>query len=164
MSEPLNNTLVAYFSVTGNTRKLAENLAQVAHADLFEIVPKKPYTEEDCDWHNPESRTSLECNDSSSRPAIATRVPNMDQYRNIFLGFPIWWYAAPRIIETFLESYDMEGKFIIPFCTSGSSDIGDSALILQRDCDGKVVTGSRFEPDVFKGDLARWAIMQKYYK
>ena len=88
MSEPLNNTLVAYFSVTGNTRKLAENLAQVAHADLFEIVPKKPYTEEDCDWHNPESRTSLECNDSSSRPAIATHVQNMDQYRNIFLGFP----------------------------------------------------------------------------
>ena len=99
-----SNTLVAYFSATGTTKKIAETLALVAQADLFEIVPKKLYTKEDLDWHNLNSRSSVECNDTTVRPEIATRVPNMDNYQNIFIGFPIWWYAAPRIIETFLES------------------------------------------------------------
>ena len=156
--------LVAYFSASGVTAKAAWKLSEAAGADLYEIKPKVPYSSADLDWTNKKSRSSVEMNDPIFRPEIAGKLEGMDQYDLVFVGFPIWWYAAPRIIETFLESYDMEGKFIIPFCTSGSSDIGDSALILQRDCDGKVVTGSRFEPDVFKGDLARWAIMQKFYK
>ena len=135
-----SNTLVAYFSATGTTKKIAETLALVAQADLFEIVPKKLYTKEDLDWHN------------------------MDNYQNIFIGFPIWWYAAPRIIETFLESYNMENKFIIPFCTSGSSDIGDSAKLLEHCSKGKIVTGARLPADISKGKLVQWANMQKFYK
>ena len=127
-----SNTLVAYFSATGTTKKIAETLALVAQADLFEIVPKKLYTKEDLDWHNLNSRSSVECNDTTARPEIATRVPNMDNYQNIFIGFPIWWYAAPRIIETFLESYNMENKFIIPFCTSGSSSISQSVSVIRE--------------------------------
>ncbi|MGP1381552.1 MAG: flavodoxin [Dialister pneumosintes] len=159
-----SNTLVAYFSATGTTKKIAETLALVAQADLFEIVPKKLYTKEDLDWHNLNSRSSVECNDTTARPEIATRVPNMDNYQNIFIGFPIWWYAAPRIIETFLESYNMENKFIIPFCTSGSSDIGDSAKLLEHCSKGKIVTGARLPVDISKGKLVQWANMQKFYK
>lgn len=155
-----SNTLVAYFSATGTTKKIAETLALVAQADLFEIVPKKLYTKEDLDWHNLNSRSSVECNDTTARPEIATRVPNMDNYQNIFIGFPIWWYAAPRIIETFLESYNMENKFIIPFCTSGSSDIGE----LEHCSKGKIVTGARLPADISKGKLVQWANMQKFYK
>ena len=160
----MSKKLVAYFSASGITAKVAEDLADAIGADIFEIRPEVPYTKADLNWMDKKSRSTIEMSNPDFRPAIAVKRDNMDEYDTIFVGFPIWWYAAPRIIETFLESYDMEGKFIIPFCTSGSSDIGDSALILQRDCDGKVVTGSRFEPDVFKGDLARWAIMQKFYK
>ena len=160
----MKKVLVAYFSASGVTKKVAEKIAAAVNGDLFQIEPAIAYSEEDLNWMNKNSRSSLEMSDKDFRPAMIKTELNLSEYDSILLGFPIWWYAAPRIIETFLESYDMEGKFIIPFCTSGSSDIGDSALILQRDCDGKVVTGSRFEPDVFKGDLARWAIMQKFYK
>lgn len=156
--------LVAYFSVTGNTRKLAQNIAQVSHADLFEIKPSVPYTEKDLDWHDETSRSSVECNNPKSRPEIAEKVENIDQYDVIFLGFPIWWYAAPRIVETFLEQYDLGGKVVIPFCTSGSSDIGDSGLILGRDTNADVKHGRRFEVDTPKGDLAIWASMQKFAK
>jgi flavodoxin len=158
----MSDILVAYFSVQGHTRRVAKDIAEVTMADLYEIKPAVPYTAEDIDWHNEQSRSSIECNDPKSRPAIDGKVENMDQYRIIFLGFPIWWYAAPRIIETFVESYDLQGKVIIPFCTSGSSDIGDSGLILGKDTKASVKQGRRFPNNVSKGDLATWANIQKF--
>lgn len=116
-------TLVAYFSATGTTAKLAQKVATAADADLFEIKPETPYTEADLDWRNDKSRTSVEMKDKTSRPAIANKVDNWDQYETIYIGFPIWWYTAPTIINTFLEQYPLSGKTIIPFATSGGSSI-----------------------------------------
>lgn len=120
----MKKTLVAYFSASGVTKKTAEKLAKVANADLFEIKPAKPYTREDLDWTNKNSRSTLEMKDSSSRPEIAEKLGNMSDYDTVFVGFPIWWYVAPTIIDTFLESYDFGGKTIIPFATSGGSGLG----------------------------------------
>ena len=123
-------TLVAYFSATGNTAKIAEKIYNFSkqrgvETDLFEIKPEQPYTDADLDWHNEQSRSSVEMKDGVSRPAIATKVENMDKYDVVFVGFPIWWGREPAIIDTFIESYNFAGKTIIPFATSGSSDIGD---------------------------------------
>ena len=118
--------LVAYFSCTGNTKTLAENAAQVLDADLFEIKAKVPYTAEDLDWHNEQSRTTVEMNDDSVRPEIDGKISNFEQYDTIVIAYPIWWHQAPRIIDTFVESYDWNGKTVIPICTSGGSDIGTS--------------------------------------
>jgi len=124
MSENSQNTvLVAYFSATGTTKATAEKLAKEADADIFEIVPAKPYTNADLDWNNKQSRSSVEMNDKTSRPAIKNKVENWDQYTTIYVGFPIWWYTAPTIINSFLEQYPLEGKTIIPFATSGGSSI-----------------------------------------
>jgi len=124
MSENNQKTvLVAYFSATGTTKATAEKLAKEADADLFEIEPAKPYTSADLDWTNKQSRSSVEMNDKTSRPAIKNKVENWDQYTTIYVGFPIWWYTAPTIINTFLEQYSLEGKTIIPFATSGGSSI-----------------------------------------
>ena len=120
------NILVAYFSRTGNTKPLAEYAAEYYGADLYEILAEEPYTDEDIDYSDSDSRTSIEQNDKSVRPQINGSVENMDQYDVIVLAYPIWWGQAPRIIDTFLESYDFSRKTIIPFCTSGSSDIGSS--------------------------------------
>ena len=120
------NILVAYFSRTGNTKPLAEYAAEYYGADLYEILAEEPYTDEDIDYSDSDSRTSIEQNDKSVRPQINGSVENMDQYDVIVLAYPIWWGQAPRIIDTFLESYDFSGKTIIPFCTSGSSAIGSS--------------------------------------
>ena len=120
----MKKTLVAYFSASGVTKKTAEKLAKVANADLFEIKPAKPYTREDLDWTNKNSRSTLEMKDSSFRPEIAEKLGNMSDYDTVFVGFPIWWYVAPTIIDTFLESYDFGGKTIIPFATSGGSGLG----------------------------------------
>ena len=122
--------LVAYFSCTGNTRSLAEHAADALNATLYEIKPAIPYTSADLNWRDNSSRASIEKNDLSSRPAISGTVENMKKYDIVFLGYPIWWGQAPRIIYTFLESYDFSGKTIIPFCTSGSSGIGSSATNL----------------------------------
>lgn len=116
--------LVAYFSCTGTTKNVAEILADVAGADLYEIKPEVPYTDADLNWMDKKSRSSMEMKDPSSRPAIAGKVSNMMEYEVVFLGFPIWWYTAPNIINTFLESYDFSGKTIIPFATSGGSGFG----------------------------------------
>ncbi|MFV0290159.1 MAG: flavodoxin [Mangrovibacterium sp.] len=116
--------LVAYFSATGNTKYVAENLAQLAGADLYEIKPQVPYTAEDLDWHNANSRSSIEMHDKAFRPALADNELNLANYDVIYLGFPIWWYVAPTIINTFLESHDFSGKTIIIFATSGGSDYG----------------------------------------
>ena len=122
----MSKTLVAYFSASGVTAKLAKSLAQVTGADLHEIQPAEPYSSADLDWTNKKSRSSVEMNDPSYRPAIGNQVADMEQYDTVFVGFPIWWYVAPTIINTFLESYDFSGKTVIPFATSGGSGMGDT--------------------------------------
>lgn len=130
----MSKKLVAYFSASGVTKAAAERLAKVAGADLFEIQPAVPYTEADLDWRNKNSRSSVEMNDPNSRPKIAEIFPNMENYETVFLGFPIWWYVAPAIINTFVESYDFSGKTIVPFATSGGSDMGKTVEVLKRLC------------------------------
>ena len=109
--------LVAYFSCTGTTARAASALAAAANAELFEIRPKKPYSPSDLDWTSKKSRSSVEMSDESCRPEIAEKAAGMENYDTVFVGFPIWWYVAPRIVETFLESYDFDGKTVVPFCT-----------------------------------------------
>ena len=130
----VKTTLVAYFTASElrNTERVAKNLAKVTDADLFEIVPALAYTTEDLDWKDEESRSTIEMKDSTARPEISVKVENMDQYTTIYIGFPIWWYTAPRIINTFLEQYDLTGKTIIPFATSGGSEIGNSGEDLKK--------------------------------
>ena len=115
----MSKKLVAYFSASGNTAALAEKLAKVAGADLYEIKPAVPYTREDLNWQNKQSRSSVEMSDHSSRPALADTMANVSAYDTIYIGFPVWWYIAPTIINSFLESYDFSGKKIILFATSG---------------------------------------------
>ena len=124
-------TLVAYFSATGTTMEAATKLAKVADADLHEIVPTERYTSADLNWHDKNSRSSVEMTDKSSRPAIANKVENMEQYDTVFVGFPIWWYIAPTIINTFLEQYDFTGKTVVPFFTSGGSGAGETLKYLK---------------------------------
>lgn len=149
--------LVAYFSRTGNTRPLAEHAAELLDADLYEIRAVEPYTDADINYSDSDSRTSKEQNDPDARPAIAGSVDNMDQYDIVILAYPIWWGQAPRIISTFIESYDFSGKTIIPFCTSGSSDIGSSAEDLQALCSNSAVwvQGKRF-PSGATEELEDW--------
>lgn len=154
----MSKTLVAYFSAGGVTEKLAETLADVIGADLYEICPAQKYTSEDLDWTNKKSRSSVEMNDKSFRPAITGRVEDMDQYDKIFVGFPIWWYVAPTIINTFLESYNLEGKVIIPFATSGSSQMGNTNSELKDSCKGaELKEGRRFSSDAKAEELKAWA-------
>lgn len=150
-----SHVLVAYFSATGNTRPLAEAIMETLDADLFEIQPETPYTTEDLDWHDSSSRTTFEMNDPSARPAISGSVENMEDYDVIFLGYPIWWGEAPRIISTFLESYDFSGKTIVPFCTSGSSGYSDSA-IRPLAADAVWQTGRRFSGGVSQSAVKSW--------
>lgn len=124
-------SLVAYFSASGVTRTVAQRLAQAADADLFEIEPERPYTAADLDWTDRRSRSTVEMNDPASRPAIAARVPDMARYDTVFIGFPIWWYVAPTIINTFLEGYDFSGKAIVLFATSGGSGMGNTLSVLK---------------------------------
>lgn len=123
----MSKILVAYFSASGVTKNAAEKLANAANADLFEIKPVLPYTDADLDWTDKKSRSTVEMNDLSSRPEIANKCENMESYDVVFVGFPIWWYVEPRIIDTFLESYDFSEKTVIPFATSGSSGLGKTA-------------------------------------
>lgn len=125
-------TLVAYFSATGTTERAAKMLAEVAGADLYRIEPETPYTAADLDWHDKNSRTSVEMNDPKSRPAIKGRCDKMADYDVVYIGFPIWWYTAPTIINTFIESYDLQGKTLIPFATSGGTDITKTADNLKK--------------------------------
>ncbi|SFP36748.1 Flavodoxin [Oscillibacter sp. PC13] len=154
----MNRTLVAYFSASGVTAKVAQNLAASIGADLFEIVPETPYTDADLDWNNPHSRSSVEMKDKSSRPAIVGGVESIGRYDTIFVGFPIWWYVAPTIISTFLEQYDLTGKTIIPFATSGSSGMGRTNADLEPSCKGALLKeGRRFSANVGTDELKRWA-------
>ena len=150
-------SLVAYFSCSGVTKKTAELLSDVAGADLFEIRPEVPYTKADLDWMDKKSRSTVEMNDPSSRPAIADKVEHMEQYDTVYVGFPIWWYVAPTIINTFLESYDLTGKTIIPFATSGGSGIGKTNERLAPSCKGaKLMDGKVFKGSVGHQELAAW--------
>lgn len=125
-------TLVAFFSASGETKKLAQTLASVVNGTLYQIKPETEYTPADLDWHDKHSRSSVEMQDPTCRPALAGIVEDINQYDTIFVGFPIWWYEAPRVIQTFLESYDLTGKAVIPFATSGGSNMGNTDSILQR--------------------------------
>ena len=136
MSNQSKKTLVAYFSATGTTMEAATQLAKAANADLHEIIPAVRYTPADLNWRDKKSRSTLEMEDKSSRPAIANRVENMEQYDTVFVGYPIWWYIAPTIINTFLEQYDLTGKTIVPFFTSGGSGAGETMRYLKPSAPG----------------------------
>ena len=122
----MSKTLVAYFSASGVTAKLAKTVASAVDGDLYEIQPQEPYSSADLDWTDANSRSSIEMKDKTFRPAVAGKVDDMGQYDVVYIGFPIWWYVAPTIINTFLEQYDMSGKTVIPFATSGSSGMGNT--------------------------------------
>ena len=153
----MSRKLVAYFSASGVTAKVAETLSEAIGADLYAIEPEVPYTKADLNWMDKQSRSSLEMKDLSSRPAIKGKCDNIDEYDTIFVGFPIWWYIAPTIINTFLESYDMSGKTIVPFATSGGSGMGKTNEKLQPSCpNSKLLDGKVFKKTVGKDDLAEW--------
>lgn len=153
----MSKILVAYFSASGVTKNAAEKLAQAANANLFEIKPVRPYTDADLDWTDKKSRSTIEMNDLSSRPEIAKKCENMGSYDVVFVGFPIWWYVEPRIIDTFIDSYDFSGKTVIPFATSGGSGLGKTAENFKKLLgenvivkDGKMLTRAS------KNDVSGW--------
>ncbi|MDM8292099.1 flavodoxin [Faecalicoccus pleomorphus] len=149
--------LVVYFSASGITREVSKRLAEKMEASLFEIEPQQSYSRADLNWNDSESRSSLEMKDPNSRPAIKNQVQNMDQYDVIFIGFPIWWYREPSIIDTFMESYDFSGKTIVPFATSGGSGMGNSSQNLQKLApNADVKEGKRFGSRVSGTELAKW--------
>ena len=153
-----NKSLVTYFSASGVTKKVAEKLAEAAGADLFEIKPEVAYTEADLNWMDKKSRSSIEMNDKSFRPAIAEKCNNMADYDVVYIGFPIWWYVAPTIINTFLESYDFSGKTIVLFATSGGSGFGDTVKGLRGSVSDTTVIkeGKLFNSGVSKDKLVSW--------
>ena len=154
----MSKILVAYFSASGVTKKVAEELAKVEKADLHEITPETLYTEADLDWRNEQSRSTLEMKDPSCRPAITGQVENMAQYDTVFVGFPIWWGREPSVVDTFLDAYDFAGKKIVPFCTSGGNGIGETAKRLQEivGAAATVEEGTRLGGTVSEKDLETW--------
>jgi flavodoxin len=165
-SSIMNNkkALVAYFSCTGNTRQLAKTLAETVKGDLYEITPEQPYTEADLNWQDKTSRSTIEMNNKASRPAIKGKCENMKDYDVVFVGFPIWWYQAPTIINTFLESYDFSGKIVVPFCTSGSSAPGNTDKYLHPSCSKETSwrPAKRFEPNAKVSVLESWVKSLKF--
>lgn len=159
--EDMSKVLVAYFSATGTTAKLAEKLAAVIGADLHEIIPETPYTTDDLNWMDKKSRSSVEMNDKSFRPSVANKVEDMGQYGIIYLAFPIWWYVAPTVINTFLEQYDLTGKVIVPLATSGGSGMGNTNRELAPSCeDAELKEGRVFSANVNENELKTWS--EKY--
>ena len=153
----MSKKLVAYFSASGVTARVAAKLAKAADADLFEIKPEVPYTSADLNYMNSKSRSSVEMNDRNCRPAIANKT-DMSAYDTVFVGFPIWWYREPSIIDTFMEQYDFTDKTVVPFCTSGGSGLGPSGSNMQALAPGaKVVDGKRFSSGVSEEELKNWA-------
>lgn len=157
-SHKSGKVLIAYFSCTGNTKKIAGYIAKDMTEDQYEIIPEKPYSADDLNYNNPKSRSSLEQKDDSAWPVIAGKVDHMDEYDVVFIGYPIWWGQAPRIISTFLESYDFSGKTVIPFCTSGSSGIEDSVPKLKSRCSDKTtwLAGKRFGGNTEASEVEKW--------
>lgn len=154
----MHTKLVAYFSASGVTAKAAKALAQAIDADLYQIVPEKPYTSADLDWRNTQSRSSLEKDAPQVRPALAGGRVSLAEYDTLFVGFPIWWYTAPAIIKTFLEAYDLSGKRLALFATSGGSGLGDTARELAASCPGAEIVGGRLlNGRLDGGALKAWA-------
>lgn len=153
----MSKSLVAYFSASGVTAKVADKLAKAADADLFEIKPEAPYSKADLNYMDSKSRSTVEMNDRTCRPAIAEKT-DMSGYDTIFVGFPVWWYREPSIIDTFMEQYDFSGKTIVPFCTSGGSGLGLSGSNMQALAPGaKVIEGRRLTSGVSEAELRNWA-------
>jgi flavodoxin len=151
------NTLVAYFSASGVTKGVAEKVAKAANADLFEIQPKTPYTKKDLSWINPLSRSSKEMKDPNSRVEIVGTVAEMEQYDTVYIGFPIWWYVAPHIINSFLEQYDFSGKTIHVFATSGSSGMGNTVAELKPSAPGAIFgKAQRMAGRVSQEEVDQW--------
>ena len=153
----MKKVLIAYFSASGVTARLANTVAQATGGELYEIKPAVPYTDRDLNWNDKGSRSSVEMNDQAARPEMAAPAADIAEYDAIFVGFPIWWYEAPRIIQTFLESGDFSGKTIIPFATSGGSGMGKTAEILKKSCpDAKVLPGKRFLTSASVNEISGW--------
>lgn len=151
------DVLVVYFSATGTTKGVAEKIAAITDADLYEILAADDYSDADLNWNDRNSRTTLEQNDRSVRPEISSDPVNLEGYSTIYIGYPIWWGEAPRIMDTFVESYDFEEITMIPFCTSASSGIGRSGKILEENAEsGKWLEGRRFGGNVSEDDLCSW--------
>jgi len=154
----MKKALITYFSASGVTAKLAQRLAQAIQADIYEIRPQTPYTAADLNWTDRNSRSSLERGDINCRPAIVLPTPNVQKYDVIFVGFPVWWYCEPRIIDTFMEMCDFSGKTVVPFATSGGSSIGDSGKNMQQLVpDAKVHDGKCLATSISPAALADWA-------
>ncbi|MBP3835720.1 MAG: flavodoxin [Pyramidobacter sp.] len=153
----MSKALVAYFSASGVTAKLAKRLAEAIGADAAEIVPEKTYTSADLDWTNKKSRSSVEMNDRACRPALASS-PSPAGYDVVFVGFPVWWYREPSIIDTYMEAHDFSGKTVVPFATSGGSGIGDAGANMQALAKGaRVVLGKKWSASASAAELAAWA-------
>lgn len=153
----MSKKLVAYFSPTGTTAKAAQAVADAVGADMFEIKPAVPYTAADLDWMDSRSRSTLEMKDDSSRPAIAEKCASMAEYDVVYLGFPIWWYVAPTIIDTFVESYDLTGKTVVPFATSGGSGMGRTVEVLKKLAPGADWKRGGVLNRMSDAELAEWA-------
>jgi len=153
-----SKVLVAYFSATGTTKTLAEYAADAMGADLYEIVPEEPYTDDDLNYSDRNTRATVEQNDKNVRPAISGSVENMEQYEIVFLAFPIWWGEEPRIMDTFVEAYDFSGKMVVPFCTSGGSGIGSSGRNMQSLSTGDAawLDGERLSSSASREDMVDW--------
>ena len=154
----MSKILVAYFSASGETARLAKTIADITGGDLQEIMPAQPYTAADLNWQDKDSRSSVEMQNPASRPAIGNSVKNMENYDTVFVGFPIWWYVAPAIINTFLEGYDFSGKTIIPFATSGGSGMGKTDALLQKCCshDAQWRPGKRMSSRESAASVKKW--------
>ena len=152
----MSKVLVTYFSCSGVTKSVAQNIADITGGDIFEIEPKVPYTSKDLNWMDKNSRSSVEMNNPNSRPEIAKKVSNMADYDTIYIGFPIWWYVAPTIINTFLESYDFSGKTIIPFATSGGSGVGKTEDILKKISPNAIWKPCKMLNHTSKEDISLW--------
>lgn len=151
------DTLVVFFSATGTTKGVAEKIASVADADLYEIEAAQEYTDADLDWNDNDSRSTHEQNDASARPEIGSEKVSLDGYKTIYIGYPIWWGEEPRIMDTFVESYDFDGITMIPFCTSGSSGIGRSGQNLAENAgSGNWLEGDRLESGISENELKTW--------
>ena len=156
-AETLGGTAVVYFSATGNTADIAEKVANILNADKFEIIPEEPYTPDDLNYNDDNCRANLEMNDDSARPAISGDMTALTEYDTVFIGYPIWWGTAPRIIDTLFESYDMSGKTVYTFCTSGGNGIGQSIDDLTSLCpDVTISDGRRFNAEATEDDVRQW--------
>ena len=156
-TESASDTIVVYFSATGTTKGVAERIANVTDADIFEIIPEEPYSDADLDWNDNNSRTTIEMNDPDVRPAIANDTVDLNGYTTLYIGYPIWWGDAPRIMSTFVEAHDFDDKTVIPFCTSGGSGIGRSGSNLASQAgSGNWLDGDRLDAGISESEIKDW--------